>query len=270
MNVRRRILALLAVIACGLPAMPAQTPAPALSFAVATVKPSHSDGWRMNQTLDGFSARGVTLRMMVQEAYGSYESDRMTGGPAWIDTSRFDAEAKMDDADTAAYRALTMEQRRAMLQTMLAERFKLRVHRVSKEFPAFALVVAAGGPKFGSARPEQSATQMGVQGYNGSIKQFRPGLASVEGFSMEQFASMLSEGGFSNELHRKVVDRTGLTGRYNFALRYTPEIPLPGATDFSGPGLIPALKGELGLKLEPTKVVLDVIVIDHAELPTEN
>ena len=250
--------------------MQAQTAAPALSFAVATVKPSHSDGWRMNQTLDGFSARGVSLRQMVQEAYGIWQTDRMTGGPGWMDAQKFDVEAKMDDADTAGYRALTMEQRRAMLQAMLAERFKLRVQRVSKEFPAFALTLAAGGPKFGSARPEQSETQMGVQGYNGSVTQFRPGLASVQGFSMEQFASMLSDGYFAGELHRKVVDKTGLTGRYNFTLRYTPEVPLPGATDFSGPGLISALKDELGLKLEPTKVDLDVIVIDGAESPTEN
>jgi uncharacterized protein (TIGR03435 family) len=210
---------------------------------------------------------GVTLLQMIQEAYGIYEPDRLSGGPAWIDASKFDLEAKMDDADVSVYRGLTLEQRHQMLQALLANRFKLVLHHELKEFPAYALVVAKSGPKLQAATSEQTRPNGDIKGFTGLVTQSQRGQLAVQGFSMEGFANLLS--GY-NDVGRKVIDKTGLTGSYNFTLRWAPNDRQITASDASGPSLFTAIQEELGLKPQSSRTMLDTIVIDQAEKPTEN
>lgn len=244
----------------------AQQAKPVMGFAVSTIKPSQSQGWKLQPTLNGYTARGVSLLQMIQEAYGIYEPDRFSGGPKWIGASKFDLEAKMEEADLSVYRGLTLEQRHQMLQALLADRFKLVIHHELKEFPAYALVIAKSGPRLQAAIAEQTMSG-DIKGIAGLVTQSQRGLLSVQGFSMEGLASLLS--GYS-DVGRKVVDKTGLKGNYNFTLRWAPNDRAITASDASGPSIFTAIQEELGLKLEPSRTMLDTIVIDHAEKPTEN
>lgn len=182
-------------------------------------------------------------------------------------SSKFDLQAKMDDADLSVYRGLTLEQRHQMFQALLADRFHLVIHHELKEFPAYALVIEKGGPKLQEATPEQTMPHGEIKGMTGLVTQSQLGVLAVQGFSMESLARWMSTSGV---VGRKVIDKTGLTGRYNFALRWTPEDTPVTASDVSGPSMFTAVKEELGLKLEPSKANFDTIVIEHAEAPTAN
>jgi uncharacterized protein (TIGR03435 family) len=258
-------LQLLACIATCISANAQQTK-PAITFAVSTVKPSQSQGWRLQPTLNGYTATGVSLAQLIHEAYGIYEPDRLSGGPAWIGASKFDLEAKMDDADVSAYRNLTLEQRHQMLQALLADRFKLVIHHQHKEFPSYALVIAKNGPKLQAATAEQTMPY-DIKGITGLVTQSQRGLLAVQGFSMEGLASLLSD---CDDVGRKVVDKTGVMGSYTFALRWSPTDTSITASETSGPSIFTAIQEELGLKLEPSRTMLDTIVVDHAEKPSEN
>ncbi|WP_256369658.1 TIGR03435 family protein [Granulicella sp. L56] len=264
---KRATFQLLACIATCITVINGQQTRPSITFAVSTVKPSQSQGWRLQPTLNGYTAMGVSLFQMIQEAYGIYQPDRLSGGPAWIDASKFDLEAKMEDADVSVYRGLTLEQRHQMLQALLADRFKLVVHHELKEFPAYALVVAKSGPKLHAATLEQTTPDGDIKGITGLVTQSQRGLLAVQGFSMEGLASLLSGYG---DVGRKVVDKTGLKGRYDFTLRWAPNDRAITASDASGPSIFTAIQEDLGLKLEPSRTMLDTIVVDHAEKPTEN
>jgi len=265
-RMKRVTLHLLACVAICISAN-AQQSKPAMTFAVSTVKPSQSQGWRLQSTLNGYTAMGVSLLQMIHEAYGIYEPNRLSGGPAWIGASKFDLEAKMDDADVSVYRNLTLEQRHQMLQALLADRFKLVIHHEFKEFPSYALMIAKGGPKLQTVTDEQTMPYGDIKGITGLVTQSRRGLLAVQGFSMEGLASLLS--GY-DDVGRKVVDKTGLKGTYTFTLRWSPSGTLITASDASGPSIFTAIQEELGLKLEPSRTMLDTIVIDHAEKPTAN
>ncbi|WP_263357795.1 TIGR03435 family protein [Acidicapsa ligni] len=254
--------------------MPAQnaTQRPkAPSFDVASIRENkNNDGrWKMEFTQDGLTAMGVSLRYVVKEAYGVYDDKRWLGGPEWMDSVKFNIEAKFDGTE---YNKLTLDQRRAMLQALLADRFKLVVHHEMKEFPLYALVVTKNGPTL----HERKAGELGHYGVaDMSCLYKRSGRDNfeVEGCSMADLASSLTTG-FAHDLGRTVIDKTGLTGRYDFALRWATESASvstePVAPEGAGPSIFKALPEQLGLRLEPTKGPLDVIVIDRAEMPSEN
>lgn len=246
-------------------------------FAVASIKPNNGDrGWRMEFTPDGFTARGVTLRKIVQEAYGVYEEDRMNGGPDWLTSEKFDIEAKIDSADAAGFKDFSLEQRRLMLQKLLADRYKLAVHHETKELPVYALIVAKNGPKFQESKPD-TIDEGPIKGMDGHVTRSKRGQLEVNGISMKGLANLLH---FS--VGQTVVDQTGLKGRYDLSLQWTPDdvaAPMPktaegnqpeAAPELSGPSIFTAVQKQLGLKLEPTKSPLDTIVIDHVEHPSEN
>jgi uncharacterized protein (TIGR03435 family) len=228
----------------------------------------------MEFTPDGFTARGVMLRQVIQEAYGVYEEDRMYGGPDWLISEKFDVEAKIDSADAAGFRDFTLEQRRLMLQKLLADRFGLAVHHETKELPVYALVVAKNGPKLQESKPD-TIYHSQIKGIDGLVTRSGRGHLEAQGLSMTNLANLLH---FS--LGRTVVDETGLKGRYDLSLQWTPDdvaasMPKPAdqevaASDSSGPSIFTAVQKQLGLKLEPTKSPLDTIVIDRAEHPSEN
>lgn len=241
-------------------------------FEVATIKPSKSDnprGPRMMQNTDGISFRGVPVNLMINESFG-VEDDRVVGEPAWV-KNRYDVEAKVDAEDAAKLENLTIDQRKAMLLPLLQDRFNLKYHHETRELPIYALVVAKGGVKMKPGAPDQPKPHVAMRG-RGRIESTGT-------------TNMLSHV-LSRELERVVEDKTGLTGNYDYTLEYTPDdagMPMGGggggdaapgrgdrSPDVAGPSLFTALQEQLGLKLEATKSAVDVIVIDHIDLPSEN
>jgi uncharacterized protein (TIGR03435 family) len=214
-------------------------------FEVASIKPSVAD----SANSGGKSAKGrlvmsnVTLKRCIMGAYGIGPNE-IAGGPDWLDSDRFEIVAKADEV--VGDKAL-ME----MLQTLLAERFQLTMHREMRPVRAFILEVAKSGPKLEKSTSEESSTLNG----RGSIV--------AKGTTMKRFASVLSR-----QMDLPVVDRTGLEGSFDMKLQWTPEGSKPDAE--SGPTIFTALQEQLGLRLQAEKTPIEVLVIDRAEKPTEN
>jgi uncharacterized protein (TIGR03435 family) len=245
-------------------AAPAQAP----GFEVASIRQNMNPNprWRMSFTADGVSATDVTLQYAIYEAYGVYDGQLWSGGPSWLGERRFDIEAKFD---VSQYPNPTLEQRRAMLQQLLAERFKLAVHHELKEFPLYALVVGKDGPKLQESKPDEirPSKVYGAMCMNTGSKM---GSLGLTGCSMADLAKTLTMRTRS-DLGRTVVDQTGLAARYTLTLRWTPDNVLASpALDAGGPSIFTALKEQLGLELKPIKGPLDTIVIDRVEMPSEN
>jgi uncharacterized protein (TIGR03435 family) len=279
------------------PASPSTEASPDLpKYDVATIKPTTaSDGRRMFMfTPDGVSLAGVPVQMMLKEAFG-LEDDHIIGAPGWTRTNRYDLQAKVAPEDAPKLTALKFEQRRAMFLPLLVERFNLKYHHETRELSGYSLVVAKGGPKMKPSEvppptPDAKPPEPGASPKPGDPGAARPqqrrmlrlmgrGHLESEGTNAETLARVLSD-----QLGRTVVDKTGLTGNYDFTLQWTPDDappPTPGgadggaphndnATDAVGPSLFTAVQEQLGLKLESSKGTADVIVIDHIDLPTEN
>lgn len=264
-----------------------QTSTPPLTFEVASVKPSATDDRRtMIQIQPGGDLRttGNTLKMLLTVAYDVREF-QIVGGPGWITTDRYDIAAKAnrstgseDTPDdprkmTDAQRKTVGDQMRERLRALLAERFQLTLHREAKEQSVYALVVAKNGPKL-----QESQTKEGT-GPRGPMMRMGRGELSGQGVKLDMLASTLS-----SQLGRTVIDRTGLTGNFDFKLTWTPDPgqsagPLgglpPGADappppDPNGPSVFTALQEQLGLRLESQKGPVEMLVIDRVEKPSEN
>ena len=240
----------------------------------------------MNYTADGFIATGVPLIMFIQSAYGIFDADRISGAPSWPNSERFDIDAKMDGAAIDALKNLSPADRtlarQQMLQKLLADRFKLTIHHETKELPAYTLVIAKTGSKLQEGKPGDTY----ANGYRDSGGRGGPGTVQIKGRGglVAQGAPIVNLAGMlSWLLGHNVVDRTGLTGKYDFTLQWTPdegESPmLSNATsaanaqpppDPNGPSLFMALQDQLGLKLESKKGPVEIIVIDHLERPSGN
>ena len=205
----------------------------------------------------------VPLRKVIQDAYGSYNDNLLSGGPPWLNSDKFDIEAKFSASEVPDFEKLTLDQRQSALQALLADRFKLKIHHESKEFPVYALAVAKGGSKLLESKSETHDLAGTV---NCHITRSRTGILEVKECSMAGLTSLLRY-----PSGRTVVDKTGLPGRYDFSLRWTPDDSPPSTSlDSSGPSLFTAVQEQLGLKLEPTKAPFDTIVVDSVEMPTEN
>ena len=230
--------------------------APAPAFEAASIKPSQdppgsSSG--ITTTRGRISARNVTLKRCMRGAYG-VEEPHILGGPKWLEDARYDIEAR---AAGPAGDAELM----TMLQSLLAERFKLSLHRETRALSGYALVVGKGGLKAKPSEPEA-----------GSRTSSRRGSIEAAGCTMAHLALKLSE-----VLHVPVADFTAIPGEFDFQLKWTSDdlqAAPPSATPVpdiaSGPSLFEALQEQLGLKLESRKVPAEVLVIDHAEKPSEN
>lgn len=248
---------------------------PSPVFAVAAIKPTdpHIGIWQLQPTVSGLKARGVTLLDLVQEAYATYEANRVTGGPAWMKSERFDVEAKYDAEDVPHPGDLTLNQRRAALQALLADRFRLRVHREVREMPAFALLLADRGPKL-HATDAATAFKTSIKGVDSLVRVSQSGHLEGTNFTAQGLAGLLT-----HQAGRLVIDKTGLQGRYDFVLHWTPNLDRPRApqapvqdpdADTAWPALPAALSEQLGLKLQAIKAPVEVIVVDGAEHPAEN
>jgi uncharacterized protein (TIGR03435 family) len=242
------------------------TSASSPEFDVAVIRPNpgdttgHSHIW--SSASDGnFKAQNVTALDLIRYAFGMPEM-RISGGPGWMRSAKFDLEAKSDPAIDARLRGLdsaaAREQKRHMLQALLADRFALKVHQETRELPIYALVVAKGGPRF------QPSKINGTTINNGS------GQITVKG--SDHTLALLAEQ-LSRSLGRIVVDKTGLDGRYELSLKWAPDdAPAGGATASAdtGPSIFTAIQEQLGLKLESGKGPVPILVIDHLDLPSQN
>ena len=260
-------------------------------YEVASIKPNKSgdNRIRLMVTPDSLSATGATPQMLIVSAYGIQDDHQISGAPDWLQSERYDIEAKMDSAIADELRKIDSDdQRRAarqhMLQALLADRFKLTIHRESKELPIYTLVIAKGGPKLPEAKPGDTYPNgfKGPEGRPGTgMMRGRDGHVTGQGVPLANLVGMLSR-----QLGRTVIDKTGLAGKYDFTLQWTPDEsqgPMFKGADggpqgsnsvappeSAGPSLFTAIQEQLGLKLESQKGPVEIIVIDHVEKPSEN
>ena len=250
---------------------PQMTPRP--EFAVTSVKPNKANCYVSGGVGNGGSRnRDVTLKMLIGTAYRVQEF-QISGGPGWIASDRFDVEGKAEDPNA------DFDQLRLMLQSLLEDRFQLELHCEVKESPIYALVVGKGGPRIRLSADQTSAdvngpSPPGATAPNHGAFRFGPGSMNGNAVYLSLFARFLSQ-----RLDRLVVDQTKLSGRFDIQLQWTPELgenpldlggnPIP-PTDPSRASIFTAIQEQLGLKLEPARGHVEVLVIDHVEKPTAN
>ena len=237
---------------------------------------------------NSLEAKNETLQDLIKMAYGVQDS-QVQGGPDWMSTARFNVDVKLDDSVVAELKKLTPEQHRMehdlMFQNLLADNFKLALHRESKLLPGYALVIALNGPKVQPAKPGDTYPN-GIKGPDGSVGgphrfAFSDGEFVAQALPMSFIAERLA-----GHLQQPVVDRTGLTGDYDFTLKFAPQDGTAvhnnqptGAKTMTmsvnsmsahNAAMLKAVEEQLGLKLEQQSVPLPVLVIDRAEKPAAN
>jgi uncharacterized protein (TIGR03435 family) len=231
---------------------------PKMEFEVASIKP-HPPG---EVTVSYNNVKGATYRAvaitlvdLIQDAY-HLQHNQVSGGPGWVNSDRFDVEAKA--ALQNGEEALDWIRARPMLQSMLADRFKLKVRREMKEVPAYDLVIAKGGPKFKESTDPAARSGLAVyiDASGAHVKATKAALSRLT----PQLA--LNAG-------RPVVDKTGLGGGYDFTLDWAPDNS-PAALDGSVATLFTALQEQLGLKLEPSRTTQEMLTVESVEKPTDN
>jgi uncharacterized protein (TIGR03435 family) len=248
---RETICFVLFLAVCFAQAPPAQSEPP--RFEAASIRPSNPEelaGPSGMQTGRGLvRATNVTLKRTIAGAYGVGQ-DRILGGPEWSESDRFQITAKADQP-------VGEDVLNAMLQTLLAERFKLVLHRVARTGETMVLEVAKNGPKLppaGAAPPS----------YNNGHSRL-----DATGLSMSKLVEILSR-----DLKLPVVDRTGLKGAYNFTLRWNPDSAGAIEPDDAAAALrlemSTAIAQQLGLSLKSQRTPVEMLVIDHAEKPSAN
>lgn len=241
--------------------------ASAQSFEVASIKPSDPavPGMRIGIEPGGiFSARGVTLKNLITQSY-ELQDFQVSGGPGWINTERYDIQGKgngpaVSEEDlvkmTAEQQNQFQQQMLAKLRALLADRFQLKIHQETKEMPVYALVVAKNGPKIVKKADNLSwESQM-------SVRRNAEGKTEVTGkvIPLERLAHQLA-----GQVGRPVNDKTGLKGAYDFKVTFAPDL-----NDREGPSIFTALEEQLGLKLDPQRGPVEVVVIDSVERPAPN
>jgi uncharacterized protein (TIGR03435 family) len=246
-------------------ALLAQTSQPALTFDVTSVKPNRSGA--VGGTSKGEPGRyvgiNVTLRRVMGLAF--FPVQEIVGGPAWINADRFDIEGKADAAPN-------QEQMRGMLRALLVDRFKLVVHRETRQMPGYALTLSRADGRLGTelrrgdpcASPStpQPSPQRECGGFTvGS------GALKGSGVTIRQLAAELP----SATEGRQVVDRTGLEGTFDVSLTWNAEALRPAApAREQAASIFASIQEQLGLKLEPATLPIEVIVIESVERPEEN
>lgn len=244
----------------------------AQSFEVATVKPAgpldaSAGRYIRMQSGNRFQAKNCTVRQLIAAAY-NLNPRALSGGPAWAEADRYDIVATTSGDRRPAY-----EEQMAMLARLLTDRFQLTFHREKKNFAIYEITVSKTGPKLrtAQAQPDEASnlTSVVYPAAGGGIDHI---LMPGRNATMPQFAAVLQRAG----LDRPVVDSTGLTGRYDFDLDWTPdetqfEGQLPQANPLSGkPSFFTAFQEQLGLKIEATRGPVETLVIDGVRRPSDN
>ena len=233
-------------------------------FEAASIKPGipGSRGSGINTEAARIRVVNASLKFCIGFAW-DVKDFQVSGASGWIDTERF-------NIDAVAAKPFEKSEMRTMLQSLLADRFAVKVHKDTQEKPGYALVVGKNGPKMPA--PEDDPSIMFSRTPTGDTT------FSAKNVTMTQVASALS-----GYLRAIVVDHTELEGRFNASLQWTPDpamgtmlnkagepMPPPPADVVPGPSIFSAIQEKLGLKLESRKVPVEVIVIEHAEHPTAN
>jgi uncharacterized protein (TIGR03435 family) len=265
-------------------AQTSDAPAPARripEYEVVSIRPNTSgDGrMRMNSTADGITATNFGLRLLISIAY-RFNDKRISGVPSLDDGTRYDVQAKVSDADLETYKNLTQAERSVMLQHALEERFHLKVHRETKDAPVFNLVIAKGGLKMKEATPGDTYPN-GFHGPDGKaggagMMRMMPGQLIGQAIAVGGLVDLITR-----DVDRPILDKTGLTGKYDITLKWTPEHgpgmiagpggpPPPPSADDAGLSIYTALEEQLGLKLEAARGPVETLVVDHVESPSEN
>jgi uncharacterized protein (TIGR03435 family) len=283
---RSSLLLAAACLALAAPLASAQTnPAPAppaiadpaarpLTFDVVSIKQNKSDsgGAGGRSTPDGDTNINSLLAYQLAPAYG-VEPEDIYGLPDWAKNNRYDIQTKVAAENIEAYRKLHHADRERMMQAVFEDRLKLKVHLGSKEVPMYQLVIAKGGPKLHEAKPGDT---------------YADGIKAPDGTPIGGTGAFMGRGSYTGQqvtvpdllnmlkgpTGRPVIDKTGLTGKYDISLHWAPDL---GASsrgsappDDTLPSIYTALEDHLGLKLEPTKGTIPTLVIDHIEKPSEN
>lgn len=205
-----------------------------------------------------FTATATSVQDLVLYAY----DEKAISGPSWMGEQRFDIDARLIDPLAATWKKLPSvsrdHQTRRLVRSLLEDRFRLHATRETQQVPVYALVVAEGGPKLMASPAAKPVSHIG-----GSGPHITPGYheLTVKGATMDSWADQLGD---QPDIDRVVINKTNLTGIYDFTLVWSP------STDGSRPTLFKAIEDQLGLKLEPTTGPVDTLVIDHLERPTEN
>ena len=246
-----------------IPAPPKSPAADApMTFEVATIKPSdpaRPTGPGITMRPPDVITMGTTLGYLMGFAYDMH-ARQIVGGAPWVESEKYDIVGRPQAAGVPS-----MTQFRALLRNLIEERFKLKTHREKRNLPAYALLVGSNGPKM--SRNETNPNGPPGAGFKA------PGVMFVSNATMGDFATVMQ----GNVLDRPVLDRTGLQGRFDFTLNWTPDesqfrgtgiqVP-PAPADAKLPGLFTAIQEQIGLRFESVTAPVEVIVIDSAEKPT--
>jgi len=246
----------------GTASQPARAEAKVPVFDVISIRPNKSGSRSMSIEThnDSYSATNISLKRLLQDAYDIRE-DLISGVPGWAESTGFDIKAKVVDPNLDELKKLTGEQRRSMLQSFLMDRFQLKIHIETKALPVYEMVVTKGSPKFHEAASGNGSADGGKT----------PGMwihnneLTATAIPLTSLAAMLSR-----QLHRTVLDKTGLTGKYDLDLKWAPEDGQDPSPDSSAPSIFTALQEQLGLKLQSSKGSVETLVVDHVEMPSEN
>ena len=269
--------------------VPAPDPNVPLYFEAASVKPSNSNAPGMGirrQPGGRFNTTNTPVRVLITFAY-QIQNFQVVGGPDWVGSERFDIVAKMEGDPPAVIPGTGADHMMLAVRTLLKDRFKLALRKETRDLDIYALTMAKPGgkpgpalkPASGDCSPEAFAKRAGgpPPAPGGAQPQVcgmmqGPGRIRFGGYPLTLFANNIS-----NRVGRQVVDRTGLTGNWDFELAFAAELPPggqlppgvePPPADPDAPNLFTAIQEQLGLKLEATKGPVEVYVIDSIEKPT--
>jgi uncharacterized protein (TIGR03435 family) len=299
----RIVLSLLIVSVLVATMLNAQAPASNPVFDIASVKPHPADGGPnliMMQVQPGgrYTATNVTALMLIRNAY-QLQSFQLVGAPDWLAKDRFDVNARAaGEIGGPMQQGPDPSPLQLMVRALLADRFRLKAHNDTRDMPVYALVVARAdgklGPRLKPSATDCAAEMAAARGRSGGAPPPMPAFGEPMKCGMRMGAGTISAGSMpmsqmlgtlSMIVNRTVVDRTGLTGNYDFDLSYTPDqlpqrpagtpadqpLTVNGvAIDPNGPSIFTALQEQLGLKLDSTRGPVDVLVIDSIDHPSEN
>jgi len=237
------------------------------AYDVVSIKPNKTGSGSISISIDdgNYEASNVSLKMLVLNAY-QLKDNQLEGLPKWADSDRFDIKAKVVEPDPAVMKSLTGEQNQMMLRPVLTERFGLTFHREKKVLPVYEMVLAKDGPKFKAMLPEEESSGRTTNGVRAGGMSIHNTEMTAVGVPLDSLVRMLS-----GQLQRIVIDKTGLAGKYDLQLKWTPDDAKPSpdsGADAAPPEIFTALIEQLGLKLQPSKAEVDMFVVDHVELPS--
>jgi uncharacterized protein (TIGR03435 family) len=260
------VVGLLAIVAPALGQEAANAPV----FEVVSIRPYQIPDGRAVVSYqfkpNGISASGISVKMLTQIAYDVPREEQVQGAGA-IGDKRFVIEAKIDADTMTALAKLPPEERRmqqrVMLRAMLEDRFKLKAHHENREMSRYEMVVAKGGLKLredsGDDPIDAKTAYAALEPRNIKIEDHNNIVARAVAIDNLSYFLMTT-------LNEQVVDKTGLTGKYSFSVKWT----LDDASADPVPSILTAFQEQLGLKLNSTKGPTDVVVVDHLEMPSEN